>query len=677
MGENIKIQIAYVGSSAASVRVDTTASGSVGTVSALFTFDETWADLTTRTAIFISRDTIKQVILGDDNTCTVPWEVLKASGLIEVGVVGQNGNKILPTVKTAVRVYKGIRTEGTPSEAPTPNIYEQIVSLMQKAVTAAQSARNDADTGKFNGKDYVLTEADKKEISNKAVDAVAARTLYISVSNGEFYYGSDDASAFNEGEGFEAPDELFEAVELGVGCLQRWNFKGFYADKIFDLNVELTGVDPTSIKFTGYDAESNRFFVGGIAEDSRNAWFEIRNEYLGGGGGLETVYIDSYGDIWSKSGLRGEQLFDAIRSKIGNYRFIFRGVYPDSYKNVDVISYNYNYIRFGYVANSTIYHVGDWTRYSEYVEWQKININDDMPEAPCLVEGTPINMADGSEKAVEDVRCGDIVQSYDVATGAVVPAVVIGAYKTGANREFTAYNFTNGKHLTVYGMHGIYNKRSGVTKDMRELKAKDEIVTLSDGVVQWAAKRTVYFGGEKKRRYNIVTSNNLYFANGILLGSRPYNKLQYVLDREIELSDEIRTAWEADVSVYALHNAVLNNPAFYSEVNDDYVVYAAAKRTIETAKQSLCDTDYKAQKYVEGALDDAEWQEVKAKRAKWREEVNEAEAVVKEKFAIIRATLRKYRGGKSSRAIFEECCTRDNALFDTVKAYFAKGGETE
>lgn len=280
-------------------------------------------------------------------------------------------------------------------------------------------------------------------------------------------------------------------------------------------------------------------------------------------------------------------------------------------------------------------------------------------------------MADGTEKAIEDVARGDIVESYDPVSGTVIPAVVIDAYVTGYAREFTAYNFTNGKHLTVYGMHGIYNKRSGVTKDMRELKAKDEIVTLSDGVVQWAAKRTVYFSGSKKRRYNLVTSNNLYFANGILLGSRPYNKLQFAIDRKIPLSEEICAAWQTDIDVYNAHNAVLNSPEFYAEVNADYVAYAAAKRAIEDAKQSLCDTDYKAQKYVEGALDDEEWQTVKKQRAAWRQTVNESEIIVADKFAIIRETLRKYRGGKTSRAIFEECCTRDNALFEVVKAHFA------
>ena len=51
-----------------------------------------------------------------------------------------------------------------------------------------------------------------------------------------------------------------------------------------------------------------------------------------------------------------------------------------------------------------------------------------LNEEPCIMEGTPMNMADGSEKLIEDIRSGDIILSYDSATETNVPAVVIDCY---------------------------------------------------------------------------------------------------------------------------------------------------------------------------------------------------------------------------------------------------------
>lgn len=552
----------------------------------------------------------------------------------------------------------------------------------EAAVYAADVARqiyDRAETGAFNGEPGPQGEKGEKgdkgdpgEQGPKGADgkdAVQRKRIYIDAYSTIFE--EDGNGGYRELAG-----DMYETFMLSP-----LKYEVIYVGEDFDIN---TASAPISVKSDMTDDVLTATLT--VTVDGKILTSEYYNGRLSSWkssvsdsavGGLTTVYIESSGRIYADDGRSGESLFNAIYANVKKFRFVFLGSWPDSYKNVDVIELHSYRIRFGYVANSRIYHVGDWSIYESYVHWEQVSLTDSMPAAyPCLVEGTPIDMADGSTKAVEELLAGDIVQSYDPATDTVVPAVVVAAYKTGENREFTAYNFTNGKHLTVYGMHGIYNKRSGVTKDMRELKAKDEIVTLSDGIVQWAASRTVYFSGECKRRYNIVTSNNLYFANGILLGSRPYNKLQYAMDHDVAIPEEIRAAWEADVSAYALHNAVLNDPAFYAEVNEDYVAYAAAKRAIESAKQSLCDTDYKAQKYVEGALDDEEWQIVKAQRAAWREEVNANEVIARERHAVIRETLRKYRGGKTSREIFAECCTRDNALFDTIKAYFAKEGES-
>ena len=295
----------------------------------------------------------------------------------------------------------------------------------------------------------------------------------------------------------------------------------------------------------------------------------------------------------------------------------------------------------------------------------------------CLIEGTPINMADGTEKPIEQVQTGDIVQSYDPVAKTLTPAVVIKAYATGASRKFTAYNFSNGKHLTVYGMHGFYNQKSGMTKDMQTVADGDEFVSLSGETVEWIGSREVYLAGARRKRYNLVTSNNLYFANGLLLGSRPYNKLQLALDRGIALTDEIRAVWQADCDDYNSHTEFLSAPEFYAEVGAVYKEFSGMRRLIEKNKQRLADSDYKAQKYVEGVLPEEEWQSAKTERSAWRKAINDSEAVMAERKKQVDAVIAKYRGTSTPRKIFEACCTRDNAIFDAVKAHFAKEGTEE
>jgi hypothetical protein len=53
---------------------------------------------------------------------------------------------------------------------------------------------------------------------------------------------------------------------------------------------------------------------------------------------------------------------------------------------------------------------------------------------------------------------------------------------------------------------------------------------------------------------------------------------------------------------------------------------------IQSLKQMLADTDYKAVKYAEGWLTEAEYADVKEKRQAWRERINELEDVCNDRF---------------------------------------------
>ena len=122
-------------------------------------FDTTW-DGYAKTAVFSNgtNGTIYEVVLSE-GMCVVPHEVLQKAGVFYVGVRGINSDKV--AVKTSTLVKYRI-AEGAPSgdnipEEPTPDVYEQLLTLTNEALVSvseakdiAQSVRDDANNGMFD-----------------------------------------------------------------------------------------------------------------------------------------------------------------------------------------------------------------------------------------------------------------------------------------------------------------------------------------------------------------------------------------------------------------------------------------------------------------------------------------------------------------------------------------------
>lgn len=87
-------------------------------------------------------------LLDDNNECTVPWEVLQQPGKVEVsafcGDLHTANIAVVPVEKT------GYKSGETPKD-PTPDVYTQLTQMVQDAVDTANSVREDADAGEFDG----------------------------------------------------------------------------------------------------------------------------------------------------------------------------------------------------------------------------------------------------------------------------------------------------------------------------------------------------------------------------------------------------------------------------------------------------------------------------------------------------------------------------------------------
>lgn len=129
-----------------------------------FIFTPDW-DGITKTALFKFDDTPYAMLLGGDNTCVVPAEVIKSPSFI-VSVVG--GDRITANSVKVLVIPSGYE-EGETPEPPTPDIYEQIIEMMRQQgvdAAAALEAQHAAEAAKDDAEDYAhQTETDRNAVA--------------------------------------------------------------------------------------------------------------------------------------------------------------------------------------------------------------------------------------------------------------------------------------------------------------------------------------------------------------------------------------------------------------------------------------------------------------------------------------------------------------------------------
>ena len=88
------------------------------------------------------------VILDSENQCLIPWEVLDNPGTFSVSAFCGD---LHTSTCTKVTVYPGGYIEGETPRPPTPSVYLQLIGLTETAVETANSVKQRADAGEFNG----------------------------------------------------------------------------------------------------------------------------------------------------------------------------------------------------------------------------------------------------------------------------------------------------------------------------------------------------------------------------------------------------------------------------------------------------------------------------------------------------------------------------------------------
>jgi len=135
----------------------------------------------------------------------------------------------------------------------------------------------------------------------------------------------------------------------------------------------------------------------------------------------------------------------------------------------------------------------------------------------CFAAGTPISMADGTFKGIEDIKVGDVVKSYDNRTK-TLRASEVTALKHHTTSEELAPEYlllktSGGREIKVTPNHLFHSK--GVWKEAAVLKVGDELLN-DKGETETLASSTKVV--EEIPTYNFEVKNtHSYFATGILV----------------------------------------------------------------------------------------------------------------------------------------------------------------
>lgn len=183
-----------------------------------FDFDAEWDAHDVKTARFVHNGTYTDVVFTGEQ-CAMPV-IHKAYG-IYVGVYA--GDLRTTTPAHIPSVPSILSADGTPAEPPD-DVYAQITALCEDALATANSVRNDADTGKFNGapgktpvvgEDY-FTEADKQAIAAEAAQKVGFPQP-TSADNGKYLGCKNGAATWMQVEASGGGDISLGLTSASVG----------------------------------------------------------------------------------------------------------------------------------------------------------------------------------------------------------------------------------------------------------------------------------------------------------------------------------------------------------------------------------------------------------------------------------------------------------------------------
>lgn len=215
----------------------------------------------------------------------------------------------------------------------------------------------------------------------------------------------------------------------------------------------------------------------------------------------------------------------------------------------------------------------------------------------CLAEGSLITMADGTKKPIEEVKRGDEVMSYDLTENKKVPAVVILNAQQKLDKHIRQNIFSDGSILRTSGEHYVYNVNGSPTSDIQFWTTEDSTYNENMEEIKYCGYFTHDTEGQKT--YIILTSNNLYYADGILNSCFPPSKFHWLKQRNFKIPENVYEATKEELNYLRQGGHRANKYDFLMAVGDLEQRSRAVSDNIEQKKKLLNDTDYQTTKTTE------------------------------------------------------------------------------
>ena len=303
----------------------------------------------------------------------------------------------------------------------------------------------------------------------------------------------------------------------------------------------------------------------------------------------------------------------------------------------------------------------------------------------CLEEGTMITMADWSQKPIEEIEFGDMVMGYDFEKNEPTPTVAIISDATVKSENNSYYLFSNGEYLNCTDDHEIYNADKQCNVFAKDLKEGDTSLDIEGNLIRVQAIHRYIGEFGMKKFYQIVTSNNTYFANGILNAMGPIGKYNWLLRKFGEhIPNEIVSFLKEDSIEFNCYDFLAKNEEFRKKSVAVMKDIKIRNNEIRKLKSYLSDTDYVVVKKSEGKEVD---QEIINKRQKAREKINMLEYEVNNEhipkhdkliaeYSEIGEDILLPHDKKRSK-YFLRSCKRCNENLDLFKKYYWNKKEVE
>lgn len=300
----------------------------------------------------------------------------------------------------------------------------------------------------------------------------------------------------------------------------------------------------------------------------------------------------------------------------------------------------------------------------------------------CLMEGTLITMADGSKKPIEEVEEGELLKSIDLETGEETTAVCLGNRVGDVKEYYYCLMFDNGMRAKTNWTHDIYNATKGTwTNTDQELELDDEIV-IEDGSKTKFIGRLEAIGtpnGRKVRFYDIISSNNCYYADGVLFSHTPTKQSGWVNKHSEDAPTELTNLITSYKNETHRETDLMQKDEYVNQYLDTMHSMLQKESKLRELKDNLSRTDYVTLKLSEGVEITDAMQEVIDSRKEWRKLYNEYEVELSDIYKKANDLKVKYSDMGEDvllsmmelrKKFFDESCKKGNENLERFKEFY-------